>query len=379
MSKKIKLLHYTSTFLPVLGGAQFFIKYLAEEINRQDRLSQVFVSSTINAHKYLESVNDVQSFNMNETDTKKRLFVIIYKLKNEINLHKPDVILCHSAYIDLFIVTLASLWAFKFPKIVVVSHGNDLGKDERSGYGITRSRWKAMLVKLLVKRTHKLICPSNFQRAHATNYVSDQSKMCVVPNGIPMTGNNHKKETLRQDSFNLILMSSARPVKQLAFALSSLVALAKKYEELNIFVTCEDEHICQQATVEYSNEGVQDQLHLIGHIYGERKQNILNEMHVLLLPSLYENCPITILECFNYDIIPVASRTGGIPELITQLQNGLLFEPADANDINASVEMLLKSRDLNNEIRRNIRSTRDRYDIQNVTKKYINIMEEVCQ
>lgn len=379
MSEKIKLLHYTSTFLPTLGGAQFFIKYLAEELQSQNNVSQVFISSTVRAETYLENVTNVTSFNIKETDTSKRVYRIIYNLKNEIKDHKPKVILCHSAYIDLFVVVLASFLAFEFPKIIVVSHGNDLGKDERSGYGVTRSLWKSLLIKFLLRSVCKIICPSDFQKSHAMNYVSDETRLCVIPNGIKMTPTSVRKKSPEKGQVNLILMSSARPVKQLAFALSNILSVARKHQHFNIFVTCEDETITSSALDEYSKYGVQEQLHLIGHISGEQKMRTLSRMDVLLLPSLYENCPITILESFQNNIIPVASRTGGIPELITHKETGLLFDPINGKEMNKNLEMLLKSPDLCKTILHNVSCIRDDYRIQNVTKKYTKVVEEVSK
>ena len=47
------------------------------------------------------------------------------------------------------------------------------------------------------------------------------------------------------------------------------------------------------------------------------------------MPSLVENSPNTVIECASHGIPFVASRTGGIPELLPdpELQEDLLFEP----------------------------------------------------
>ncbi len=55
-------------------------------------------------------------------------------------------------------------------------------------------------------------------------------------------------------------------------------------------------------------------------------------MDVLVLPSVWpENSPLVIREAFLAGVPVVASRIGGIPELVQHEVNGLLFSPGDAD------------------------------------------------
>ena len=62
-----------------------------------------------------------------------------------------------------------------------------------------------------------------------------------------------------------------------------------------------------------------------------------------VMPSLVDNSPNTVIECATHGIPFLASRTGGIPELLPdlELQTELLFEP-DARGLLARLEPYLR-------------------------------------
>jgi glycosyltransferase involved in cell wall biosynthesis len=63
----------------------------------------------------------------------------------------------------------------------------------------------------------------------------------------------------------------------------------------------------------------------------ERLGDVYGQIDVLVVPSLWlENSPLAIHEAFMAGVPVVASRIGGIENLIDDGYNGLLFEPSDA-------------------------------------------------
>ncbi|MDQ4143327.1 MAG: glycosyltransferase family 4 protein [Actinomycetota bacterium] len=72
----------------------------------------------------------------------------------------------------------------------------------------------------------------------------------------------------------------------------------------------------------------------------ERVRDRLEEADVFVLPSWGENLPIAILEAMAAALPVVATRVGGIPELVVDGVTGDLVEPGDAAGITRAIDRL---------------------------------------
>lgn len=71
-----------------------------------------------------------------------------------------------------------------------------------------------------------------------------------------------------------------------------------------------------------------------GFVSGAEKNDLLKRAAVSIIPSeWYENFPMAVLESFAAGTPVIASRIGGLPELIEEGRDGLLFEPGNAEDL----------------------------------------------
>ncbi len=69
-------------------------------------------------------------------------------------------------------------------------------------------------------------------------------------------------------------------------------------------------------------------------------------MEVFVLPSLMEGLGLSILEAFAAGKPVIASRVGGIVDVIRDRENGILIQPGSAQDVALSLDLLLSDRDL---------------------------------
>src|SRR5262249_21327275 len=75
--------------------------------------------------------------------------------------------------------------------------------------------------------------------------------------------------------------------------------------------------------------GVAGQVRFAG--YQAQPERFLQVMNVFALTSRSEGMPRAVLEAWAAGVPVVASRVGGLPELIADGQTGLLFPPGDEN------------------------------------------------
>jgi starch synthase len=73
---------------------------------------------------------------------------------------------------------------------------------------------------------------------------------------------------------------------------------------------------------------------------------LLTHAPVFVCPSIYEPMGIVNLEAMACETAVVASRVGGIPEVVADGETGLLVEPANAAELAARVNELLADPEL---------------------------------
>jgi colanic acid/amylovoran biosynthesis glycosyltransferase len=67
---------------------------------------------------------------------------------------------------------------------------------------------------------------------------------------------------------------------------------------------------------------------------------------IFVLSSLWEGCPNVVLEAMAHGLPVVATAVGGIPELVTDGDSGLLVPPGDPDALAAALARLLRDRTL---------------------------------
>jgi len=73
---------------------------------------------------------------------------------------------------------------------------------------------------------------------------------------------------------------------------------------------------------------------------------IMAAFDVAVLPSLFEGMGRVLLEAMAMERPVVASRAGGIPDLVEDGVNGFLVNPGDVSDLRAALTQILKDRNL---------------------------------
>ena len=86
-------------------------------------------------------------------------------------------------------------------------------------------------------------------------------------------------------------------------------------------------------------------------------EQILGVADLLLLPSEMESFGLAALEAMACEVPPIASRVGGVPELVTHGVDGLLAEPGDVATMADHAIRLLQNPDLHQQIGKAARET----------------------
>ena len=79
----------------------------------------------------------------------------------------------------------------------------------------------------------------------------------------------------------------------------------------------------------------------VGFQTGENLVKLIAEARFSICPSeCYENNPFSVMESYLQGTVVIGARIGGIPELVLDKKNGLLFESGNAEDLAGKIRIL---------------------------------------
>jgi glycosyltransferase involved in cell wall biosynthesis len=188
----------------------------------------------------------------------------------------------------------------------------------------------AFLTIIEYKYADKLVAVSKAVALEAAMfYRLPEDKIVVIHNGVclPRVSNVEIED---QNASQVILFVGRliwrKGVKYLIDAMPKILA---EYVDTKLLVVGNGE---QRPFLEKRAEklGIENSVQFLGNVSSENLYSLYNEADVYVQPSLYEPCGLAVLEAMSMGKSTVATRVGGIPELVTNGVEGLLVQPRNS-------------------------------------------------
>jgi glycosyltransferase involved in cell wall biosynthesis len=113
-----------------------------------------------------------------------------------------------------------------------------------------------------------------------------------------------------------------------------------------------------------------------GFLAGEARFDVLRRAVALVMPSVsHDACPMAVLEAMAMGVPVVASRRGGLPDLVGHGETGLLFEAGRADELAAALQQLADAPDT---VRRMGAAARRRAEEEYDVEVYYRRFLEAC-
>jgi glycosyltransferase involved in cell wall biosynthesis len=118
------------------------------------------------------------------------------------------------------------------------------------------------------------------------------------------------------------------------------------------------------------------------HFLGQRQDvpDLLNAMDIFVLPSYSEGVSLALLEAMAAGLPVIATEVGGLPEVVTDGQTGLLIPPRDAAALAGALTRLLGDPDCARRLGANARDqVREHYSLDRLGREINAIYEELAE
>jgi glycosyltransferase involved in cell wall biosynthesis len=220
-----------------------------------------------------------------------------------------------------------------------------------------------MSVKMYDRKIDMFISASQFLKDKVVSQGIEKSKVVVLPYPIDFCDYEPNYDC---DDYVVFV---GRFVKH-----KGIMTLVRAFETLGIKLLILGDGELQREIEDYIRIRGFRNVELKGFLRGRELQEVVKRAKFVILPSeWYEVLGIVALEAFALGKPVVASRIGGIPELVTE-SVGLLFEPGNVRDLVKKVATLYDNDDLIRSLGRNARKRAERfYNVKNHYQKIIGI------
>ncbi len=184
-----------------------------------------------------------------------------------------------------------------------------------------------------------------------------------------------RNELLGDDEFLLVHVSNFRPVKRAIDCVEILQKVREKGAKARLIMVGDGP---ERSACEYRAQqlGVDKFTNFVG-----KRDNIADYLAVadiFLLPSESESFGLAALEAQACEVPVVASRIGGIPEVVTDHETGFLSEIGDIEKMSADTFSLLSDRAMHEAFGKRSRELAvSRYSTTEIIPKYISFYEKV--
>ena len=98
---------------------------------------------------------------------------------------------------------------------------------------------------------------------------------------------------------------------------------------------------------------------------------------LMVMPSLDEGLPMTLLEGMAARRAPIASAVGAVPEVIQHGQNGLLIKPGSVTELQDAILSLLQDKARRQQIAENARRSSTSFSAERMARNYLDFYKHM--
>ena len=141
----------------------------------------------------------------------------------------------------------------------------------------------------------------------------------------------------KENKFSIINVGRLTPVKGQSILLEAFYSFHKAHPLTQLIIAGKGKE--EEALIKKSGElGLSDSVIFAG--FSSNIKSLLSIADVFVLSSLSEGHPLSLLEAMAMKRPSVATRVGGIPEVIQANENGVLVDPNDPKQISQAFEYI---------------------------------------
>lgn len=257
----------------------------------------------------------------------KSLFIILF------NIGKIDIAHIHMSYKGSFYrksLIILLLKMFKKP-IILHMHGSCFKE-----FYSDLSKFGKKYCNHILNKADKIIVLSDSWKKYFSSIVK-QENIIVIKNSVNV---DQKCDKLKKTSECIFVFLGRQGKRKGVYdLLKSAKELNRKYSNFKLIIAGDGE--INEVNKIIREEKLDNIIVNKGWISAEERSTILENADVFVLPSYNEGLPMAILEAMSYGLPCISTNVGGIPEVITNMENGILIDAGDIKALHDAMEYMI--------------------------------------
>ncbi len=180
--------------------------------------------------------------------------------------------------------------------------------------------------KFLAKRTKKLV---------------PEKEIEVVPFGVDLKKFSPQSKNKTSKVITIGFIKHLKPQYGPDYLIEAFTRVCKKYSNINLLILGEGP-LEKELKNLVKKLKIDDKVEFLGFVPNDLVPKYLSKMDIFVMPSLMESFGVAALEASAMEVPVVASRVGGVPEVLKDGKTGLLVEPKNVNELTAAIIKLIK-------------------------------------
>lgn len=266
----------------------------------------------------------------------------VYRL---LRREKPDIVHTHTAKAGT--VGRIAAWLAGVPIVIHTFHGHVL----HGYFGRFKTGFFRAIERFLARRCHKIIAVSERVRQDLLKYgVGDEDKVVRIPLGLELEAFRHPapdaRDSLRREwglpdgAFAVGMIARMVPIKRHEDLFRAIPAVLEKHPD-TWFIIVGDGERRQELETLAQELGITHRLVFTG--FRDDRPDVYSALDLVALTSGNEGLPVAVIEALSSGKPVVATRVGGVPELIEDGVSGFIAEPYDVESISQAFLRALES------------------------------------
>jgi glycosyltransferase involved in cell wall biosynthesis len=262
----------------------------------------------------------------------KFLWMLISK---EIDIVQLEISQRGSVFRQAIMLFLA--WLFRKP-IILHAHGSQFHI-----FYSELAEWIQKLLSWIFCKCQRLIVLSeSWKSFYIENLGLKPEQVLVFYNPVKIPAEIPHRSSSVSKKVNLLFLGRIGQRKGAFDLIKAFSLLHTEYQTKSTLILAGDGDI-EQAHNLVATLNLENYIKLPGWIGEDERDILLTEADVFILPSYNEGLPLAMLEAMAWELPVIVTPVGGIPEIVTQSENGLIVNPGNVEQLSDAIKSLIEN------------------------------------